>query len=166
MPVATFVLGVVLAIIGGQAPASPFPPNVMGRTVCARAYVQGVGWQNWRCASRGGALYVGTTGQSRRIEALSVWTASTGGVCLAGYVQGTGWTGTRCGGERGQVTVGSAGRGLRLEAVRINTHTGVCVAGHVQRVGWQAWRCGAAGHSVVGGTTGQGRRLEALRLSV
>jgi uncharacterized protein YjdB len=165
MPIAMIVAALAVVLAGPPA-TSPFPPNIQGRTVCARAYVQGVGWQNWRCASRGGALYVGTTGQGRRIEALSVWTAGTGGVCLAGYVQGQRWTATRCASERGEVTVGSAGRGLRLEAVRISTHTGVCVAGHVQRIGWQAWRCGAARHTTVAGTTGQGRRLEALRLSV
>jgi hypothetical protein len=153
------------AVATGIAVAAPFPPNVQGRTICAHAYVQGIGWQGWRCASRGGALYVGTTGQSRRLEAVSIWTAGTGGVCLAGYVK-AGWTRTRCTGERGEVTVGIAGRGLRLEAVRISTHRGICVAGHVQSVGWQAWRCGSAGKPAVGGTTGQARRLEALRLSV
>jgi uncharacterized protein YjdB len=166
MPIAMIVVGALVTAVAGPVAASPFPPNVMGRTICARANVQGVGWQSWRCASRGGALYVGTTGQSRRMEAVSIWTAGTGGVCLAGYVQGTGWTGTRCAGERGEVTVGAAGRGLRLEAVRINTHTGICVAGHVQKLGWQAWRCGSARNPAVGGTSGQERRLEALRLSV
>jgi hypothetical protein len=166
MPIAMIVAAALAAVVAGPAVAAPFPPNVQGRTICARAYVQGVGWQSWRCASRGGALYVGTTGQNRRMESVSIWTAGTGGVCVAGYVQATGWTGSRCGGERGQVTVGTAGRGLRLEALRIRTHIGICAAGLVQSLGWQAWRCGSAGNSAVGGTTGQARRLEALRLSV
>jgi hypothetical protein len=156
----------VLTALIGPVRTSPFPPpNIQGRTICARAYVQGVGWQSWRCASRGGALYVGTTGRRLPLQALSVWTSGTGGVCLAGAGPGTGWSRTRCVGEHGEVTVGTAGRG-RLEAVRVSTHTGVCTNGHVQNLGWQAWRCGSAHHAVIGGVSGQGRRLEALRLSV
>src|SRR5688572_8204350 len=95
--------GGVVATVSEPVAAAPFPPNIHGRTICARAFVQGTGWQTWRCASRGGALYVGTTGRSRRLEAISVWTAGTGGVCLAGHVQRIGWTAPRCAPDRGQV---------------------------------------------------------------
>jgi uncharacterized protein YjdB len=40
-----------------------------GRTVCANAHVQDIGWQGWRCGS---SVSVGTTGQSLRLEAIII----------------------------------------------------------------------------------------------
>src|SRR4051794_10651242 len=58
-----------------------FPPAGYDRlhalgaaTICADAYLAGYGWQGWNCDADGRAVLVGTTGQHRAIEALSIGT--------------------------------------------------------------------------------------------
>lgn len=153
-----------------QAPAlSPAAKGRLARlrsTVCVNAHVQNIGWQGWRCSRDGRPVLVGTTGQSLRLEALSISTRRTGGVCAQAHVQNIGWQPTRCSGNDDSVTVGTVGRSLRLEALRLSTRTGVCAQAHVENVGWQNWKCGRPRSSVTVGTVGQSLRMEALKVRV
>ncbi|MFD9789881.1 polysaccharide deacetylase [Streptomyces sp. NPDC059070] len=83
--------------------------------MCAQAHVAGTGWQNVRCGADGQTVTVGTTGQSRPMEAL--WLSpSTGTVGAQAHVQNYGWMGWQNGNP---ITVGTTGAALRLEAVQI-----------------------------------------------
>jgi uncharacterized protein YjdB len=83
--------------------------------VCADAYLQDIGWQGWRCAKDGSTAMVGTTGQSRRMEALAVQ-VGTGTVCADAYLQDMGWQGTVCGNP---AIVGTEHQSRRMEAITI-----------------------------------------------
>jgi hypothetical protein len=149
----------------------PKPPEVAGTakragvnaTICLNAHLQGIGWQGWRCQPTGRVDSVGTTGQSRRMEALAVVTFGTGGVCAIAHVQNIGWQGWACGGDAQVIAVGTTGLSLRMEALGIGTFgSGLCARAHVAFLGWLGWTCVPPGWAGFVGTTGQSRRMEAL----
>lgn len=132
-------------------------------TICMNAHLQNIGWQGWRCQPSGKIDSVGTTGQSRRMEALAVITFGVGGVCAIAHVQGIGWQGWACGGDAQMIAVGTTGQSLRMEALGIGTPgAGLCARAHVAFLGWLGWTCPPAGFAGFVGTTGQSRRMEAL----
>lgn len=159
-----------------QQPAlSPAAESFLARArrgVCINAHLQNIGWQGWRCSRNNRAVTVGTTGQSRRLEALLILTRRTGGVCAQAHVQNVGWQRTRCARDNRPVMVGTTGQSLRLEALRLNTGSRfnngnrICAQAHVQNVGWQRWRCSQRFRPATVGTVGQSLRLEALRVRV
>ena len=139
--------------------------RIVRPTVGYRAHLQGSGDQG---AVRDGAV-AGTTGQSRRLEA--VWMGLgkgfpvPGGIRYKSHVQGSGW-------ERGWARdggrSGTAGESRRLEAVRVEL-TGqvarrydVWYRVHAQGLGWMGW----AKDGARAGTTGQSRRLEAIQVVI
>ncbi|MEU9376441.1 hypothetical protein AB0D94_22070 [Streptomyces sp. NPDC048255] len=83
--------------------------------ICANAHLADVGWQGWRCAGDGAAVTVGTTGQSRRMEALGLQVGS-GSVAAQAHVQDHAWL-NAVGGN--PVYVGTTGQSRRMEALRI-----------------------------------------------
>ncbi|MGW2815922.1 hypothetical protein [Streptomyces sp. NPDC001415] len=83
--------------------------------VCANAHLADIGWQGWACGRDGDVVTVGTTGQSRRMEALGVQ-VGTGSVGAQAHVEGYGWLSSVSGNP---VYVGTTGQSRRLEAVRI-----------------------------------------------
>ncbi|GII97494.1 hypothetical protein [Sinosporangium siamense] len=130
--------------------------STSARVVCYRAHVQDIGWQSVRCDGQ----VAGTTGQSRRLEALTVAVSiDVGGVCYQAHVQDIGWQSVRCNGQ----VAGTTGQSLRLEALAIAVSSGnICYRAHVQDIGWQSVRC----NGQVAGTTGQSLRLEAISITV
>ncbi|WP_211275662.1 MULTISPECIES: hypothetical protein [Actinoplanes] len=143
-----------LTLSAGTLPASaqPAPP---GRYVCYEAHVQNVGWQGRQC--NGGVA--GTTGQSLRLEAITITGGGVGALCYEAHVQNVGWQSRRCNGE----VAGTTGQSLRLEALTITASRGsVCYNAHVQNIGWQGWRCDGE----TAGTTGRSLRLEAIMIKV
>jgi uncharacterized protein YjdB len=131
-----------------------------GASVCMNAHLQDIGWQGWVCADNPASATVGTTGQSRRMEALAIVTWGTSGICANAHLQDIGWQGWACGGSGEVVTVGTTGQSRRMEALALQAGVGsICANAHLQDIGWQGWTCG--GYIVVG-TTGQSRRMEAL----
>ena len=122
-----------------------------------RAHVQNIG----DTATAFSAATAGTTGQSLRMEALSVWGAP---VEYRTHVQDIGW-----GPWVAEGWAGTAGRSLRAEAVQVRPRAGVmdsawrveCRA-HVQDVGWLPWVADGA----TCGTTGRSLRLEAVQLRI
>ncbi|GLZ33731.1 hypothetical protein Lesp02_59190 [Lentzea sp. NBRC 105346] len=130
--------------------------NPAARAVCYNAHLQDIGWQGARCNGE----IAGTTGQSRRLEAIVIVVSTdVGGVCYNSHLQDIGWQGTRCNGE----ISGTTGQSRRLEAIAIGASIGsICYNSHLQDIGWQGTRC----NGQVSGTTGQSRRLEAIAIVV
>ncbi|MEU7133490.1 hypothetical protein [Streptomyces sp. NPDC046261] len=131
-----------------------------GRIVCYRVHVAEQGWLPAECD--GGVA--GTTGQSRRIEAIEVAVGNVGWVCLNAHLADTAWQGTRCGNDFENVVAGTTGQSRRLEALNIRVSSGsVWARAHVQDIGWQN---AVRGKAVTVGTTGQSRRMEAVQIDV
>ncbi|GAA0343764.1 hypothetical protein [Streptomyces blastmyceticus] len=83
--------------------------------ICVEAHAADIGWQGIRCGGDLQNVTVGTTGESRRMEAL--WLSPrSGSVSAQAHVQNYGWMGWQSGNS---VTVGTTGASLRLEAVQI-----------------------------------------------
>ncbi|MFI6051038.1 polysaccharide deacetylase [Streptomyces violascens] len=133
-------------------------PNA--RVICYAAHVQDIGWQSAVCDGS----VAGTTGQSRRMEALAISTSGVGGVCADAHLADIGWQGWRCGGDGTVVTVGTTGQSRRMEALGVQVGSGsVGAQAHVEGYGWLG---SVVGNPVYVGTTGQSRRMEAVRIWV
>jgi uncharacterized protein YjdB len=130
--------------------------NPAARVICYNVHLQDIGWQGARCNGE----IAGTTGESRRVEAIVIAVSTdVGSVCYNSHIQDIGWQGSRCNGE----ISGTTGQSRRLEATAIAVATGsVCYNAHVQDIGWQGTRC----NGQIAGTTGQSRRLEAIAIVV
>lgn len=145
-----------------QAQAGVVRNGIVG-TLCMNAHLQGIGWQGWRCQPNGVVATVGTTGQSRRMEALAVVTYGAGGVCANAHVAGIGWQGWACGADGQVIAVGTTGQSRRMEALGIGSFgANFCARAHVASLGWLGWMCAPPGYAGYVGTTGQSRRMEAL----
>ena len=134
---------VAAAVIGVSVPA-----DAASRTgVWAVGHVQNIGWGDPN------PDFVGTTGQSLRLEALQLVDPVAD---IQGHVQNLGWGGwTQVG------VVGTTGRSLRLEAIQVQGRNAkVWCQAHVQNIGWME----PVSDGQVCGTTGLSLRLEAVRL--
>lgn len=128
-----------------------------------RSHVQEKGWLSW-VNDLGTA---GTTGQSRRMEALNLKLTESnysGNIEYRSHVQEIGWQGWQKNGAQ----TGTTGQSKRLEAIEIKL-TGelakiynVRYRSHVQGIGWQAWKS----NGQTSGTTGQSLRLEAIQIQL
>ena len=144
----------------GNVPQPPSTPSATP-SVRYRGHVQDVGWQGF---VQNGAT-AGTSGQSRRIEALEISLANqsvSGGISYRSHVQDIGWQGFV---QNGAMT-GTSGRGARLEAIEINL-TGemanaydIYYRTHVQELGWLDW----AKNGQPSGSAAYGYRMEALQI--
>lgn len=89
-------------------------PTGMSATI--RAHIQGIGWREYECIG-GKQTTIGTTGQSRRIEALEILKTSgipSGkGLKMMAHVQTLGWTQNWT-----SIGVGTMGLSKRLEAIK------------------------------------------------
>lgn len=118
------------------------------------AHIQGIGWQGWKKDGQ----TAGTTGESKRLEALTVRLENTAAELeMQGHVQGKGWTTIRGNGE----VIGTIGLGLRMEAIRLKvTGLNVQYRVHVEYEGWTDWKR----NGEEAGTTGQSKRIEAIEI--
>lgn len=90
--------------------------NTNGKT-CAQAHSRDIGWGAFVCADDGREFAVGTTDQSRPLEAFKFGnTAQTS--CNEAHVQNTGWQGYACVIAGQYRTAGTIGQSLRMEAAR------------------------------------------------
>jgi hypothetical protein len=96
-------------------PAGPARPGAR-KHVCYQGKVQGIGWQEWVCDGD----MAGTTGQSRRLEAIRFkgW-GEPAGVCATAYVD-PGWQNLRCGFEGEVFDVGSPNQSLPIWGLRLD----------------------------------------------
>ncbi|SHI89666.1 hydrophobic W protein [Clostridium amylolyticum] len=143
-------------IEGKKVQSAPAPDPAPKPSVIYEAHVQDIGWQG----KRKNGETAGTTGQSKRLEALTIKLENTSAKLeMQGHIEGKGWTSIRTDGE----VVGTMGESLRLEAIAIKG-IGVTVTYrvHVQDIGWTNW----VRDREVAGTTGQGRRIEAIEIKL
>ncbi|MBQ9043556.1 MAG: RICIN domain-containing protein [Eggerthellaceae bacterium] len=149
---------VVLEAKAAQTSASE---GIIG--VRTAAHVQSIGWQAPALAGETS----GTTGQSKRVEALKIsLDAGTvgGGITYNVHVQRKGWIN----GVSNGAVAGTTGQSLRMEAVQISLTGAIAQAydvvyrAHVQSLGWQPWTLNGG----TAGTTGQSKRVEALQVKL
>lgn len=103
----------------------------------------------------------GTTGKSKRMEALRIETFD-GTIIekVEAHMQGIGW---KIYDHPGKNTIiGTTGQARRLEALRIKTSKPCKMRGHIQNIGWTDW-IPCDGDQMIG-TTGKSLRLEAIEI--
>jgi len=135
--------------------------GILGLTY--QAHVQDIGWQ----ASVGSNGLAGTTGRSKRIEALKIDVTGLdipGDITYRAHVQNVGWQGW----VKNGALAGTTGRSLRVEALEVKL-TGelaneydlyYCV--HVSNIGWLGW----AKNGETAGSTGMSHRIEAIKVAM
>ncbi len=145
-----------------DADPAPAPAKVPSATVTAHVQKKG-----WLVSVSGGAV-AGTTGKSRRLEALTLAVPDadvSGGIEYRSHVQRTGWEKSW---KRDGKRSGTTGKSRRLEAVQIRLYGqmekkyDVYYRVHSQRYGWMAW----AKNGERAGTQGKSRRLEAVQVVI
>ncbi len=124
-------------------------------------HVQSYGWQSTKCDG----VLSGTTGESKRLEAISIALgdkAGDGGITYRTHCQNYGWMPWVTDGEMS----GTFGEGKRMEAIQIKL-TGAAAEGfdvyyrvHAQTYGWLDW----AKNGEAAGTATFGKRLEAIQI--
>ena len=129
--------------------------------VSYRSHVQVIGWQAWV----GDGATSGTTGLSRRLEAVNIRLDSVaGGIEYQTYVQGTGWQNWVADGALS----GTTGQSLQTEAINIRltgaaaTQYDVYYRVHVAFFGWLDW----AKNGSPAGTLGYDYRMEAIQVQL
>lgn len=130
------------------------PPSPPSPSVVYEAHIENIGWQE---PKRNGET-AGTTGQSLRLEALTVRLENSNArLEMEGHIENKGWTTARTNGE----IFGTIGESLRLEAIKIKSdeHT-IMYRVHVQDIGWTDWKQ----NGEVAGTTGQAKGIEAVEI--
>ncbi len=126
-----------------------------------RAHVADNGWLDFVEAGQ----TAGTTGESRRMEALQINLTNAGNAKLtySAHVADKGWMNSVEDLDNTE-TAGTVGQAKRMEAVKINVEglEGYTIEyrAHVADIGWQNWV--KAGE--VAGTTGQAKQIEALEI--
>ena len=117
-----------------------------------KVHIENTGWQDWRYDGE----TAGTTGESKRIEALRIDYDKD--VYAKAHIQDIGWV------DYGKIdintVIGTTGEAKRLECI--------CLKGnfkyraHIQDTGWTAWT-NADGIATLG-TVGQSLRMEAIEI--
>lgn len=117
-----------------------------------RVHIEGIGWQKWEADG----TTAGTTGKSKRIEALQIDYNKP--VYAKAHIQDIGWK------DFGKITkdtvIGTTGKSKRLECL--------CLKGnfkyrlHLQDTGWTCWT-NADGVCTLG-SVGQSLRIEAIQI--
>ena len=132
-----------------------------------RTHIQDIGWSNYSCNGKAS----GTSGQSKRLEAIKIELGSSissqlsGSIQYRSHIQDIGWeNGWK---ENGQAS-GTSGQSKRLEAIQIRL-TGkvaekydVYYRVHVQEFGWLDW----AKNGESAGSQGYSYRLEAIEIQL
>lgn len=138
------------------------PSIVNVTTLSYSTHVQDYGWMNTASSKQTS----GTTGQSKRVEALKIGLpnelAALGDIKVEAHVQDYGWMGV----VGNNQIAGTTGQSKRIEALKISltgelaNQYNVVYHVHGQDYGWQKWKRNGA----VAGTTGQSRRIEAIEI--
>lgn len=126
-----------------------------------RTHVQTYGWQDYVM----GGGYSGTTGESKRLEAIQIGLINqkySGDIEYRVHVQSYGWMNWNIGGR----VAGTTGESKRLEAIQIKL-TGIMAEKydiyyrvHSQTYGWLGW----AKNGESAGTEGLAKRLESIQI--
>ena len=130
------------------------------------SHIQGDGDISGTSSSLAEQLNLGTTGELKRLEALSIALGKyvDGGISYSAHIEGTGWQAERSNGELS----GTVGQSKRMEALKVSL-TGKVAEGHsvwyrahVQGYGWLGW----AKDGEKAGTEGLSKRLEAVQIII
>ncbi len=127
-----------------------------------QTHIQNIGWQEKKVDGQ----MAGTTGQSKRIEAVWIHVDSQlqGGIQYRTHVQNKGWT--EWTDPDSEQWSGTTGKGLRIEAIQIRllgeleNYYSIYYRTHIQDYGWLGW----AGNGEFAGTQSYGKRMEALQI--
>ena len=130
------------------------------------AHIQTYGDTSGSTSDATSAVTIGTTGKSKRLEALtvSVSSAVSGSITYSAHVQDVGWQDWVSEGE----VAGTTGQSKRVEAVKIQLtgdladYYDVYYRVHVQTGGWLGW----AKNGAIAGTTGISYRVEAVQVVI
>ena len=123
--------------------------------VSYRGHLRQYGWANWQCD---GAM-VGSTGQSRRIEALQI--DPVGQMDVTVHVRGTG--DKKYTNITKDTILGTTGESLRLEAIKIESKDTIYMYRvHQRDIGWSKWCV----NGQVAGQTGKSKQMEAIEIKV
>jgi len=136
-------------------------PTVSFTAVIYQTHIQDIGWQGYV----GNGATSGTSGQSKRLEAIRIKLAGIdGGIEYRTHVQDYGWMAW----SANDALSGTSGESKRLEAIEIRL-TGaaadlydVYYRVHAQDTGWLDW----AKNGASSGTAGYGYRLEAIEVKL
>lgn len=150
--------------------SAPEPSVANNTTLTYCAHVQDYGWMNPVTSNQ----VAGTTGQSKRVEALKVSLtgelANQYDIIYRVHVQDIGWQNW----VRNGRIAGTTGQSKRIEAIQIylrnkadrvkieNVDKTVSYSAHVQDYGW----LNAVTNGNIGGTVGQSKRMEAIQVSL
>lgn len=129
-------------------------------SVTYETHVQDIGWQK----PKEDGEVAGTTGQSKRIEAIDIKLNSQyeGNVVYQAHVQDIGWQDQV---ENGAIA-GTSGQSKRVEALRvwltgdIANHYSIQYRVHVSNLGWLDW----VSDGMLAGTTGRGLKIEGIQI--
>jgi hypothetical protein len=166
---ALWLSGILLALgimTTERADAKPLAYNTCSanRGIFYQVHVKDFGWLNPAC-NMGVA---GTTHQSRRVEAIRIWSSPDAEVCYKVHVTGVGWW-TGCNGE----VAGTVGQGKQVDAIAVWSPTvTICYEIHVAEEGWMDNPPTEDGYYAPTFCSGQearaqkkeGRRIEAIRI--
>ena len=144
--------------------SAPEPSVANNTTLTYCAHVQDYGWMNPVTSNQ----VAGTTGQSKRVEALKIGLPenlrSLGDIRVETHVQDYGWIGA----VGNNQLAGTTGQSKRVEALKVSL-TGelanqydIIYRVHVQDIGW----LNAVTNGNIGGTVGQSKRIEAIQVSL
>ena len=157
MIMAIAILVTAFLYTGGEVEAATAVPKIT-----YQAHSQDVGWMS---TVKNGAT-AGTTGQSRRLEALKInlKDGKKSAISYRAHVRNVGWQGWKSSGA----VAGTTGKSLQIEAVQIKL-TGnyaklydVYYRVHVAAAGWLAWTKNGA----TAGSTGSAIRVEAIQVKL
>ncbi len=165
-------LAVVFAIactVLAFAPPETVDASALGYTLSGTCHVQDYGDTGGKWDASTGTLTLGTRGQSKRVEAITVNftnnTGYTGSLRYRVHVQDYGWQAWKSAGQM----AGTRGEAKRLEGIEIEltgelaNHYAVLYSVHIQDYGdSQGWVSAGA----LAGTTGESRRLEEVKIKV
>lgn len=152
---------IVLVKKGGPAPGQTETPFISKPSVVYSSYVQTYGWLG--NVSNGSTS--GTTGQSKRLEAIKVSLQNTqysGGVSYKTHVQSYGWLDSVSNGKMS----GTTNEGKRVEAIQLSLtgeiaqHYDIYYRVYAQSFGWLGW----AKNGQSSGTEGLSKRVEAIQI--
>lgn len=142
----------------------PTPPVTINNDVSYSAHCQTYAWN---APSGSNGTTAGTTGQAKRLEALTIKLAdkSAGSIEYRSHLQGNGWESgwAKDGGQSG-----TTGQARRIEAIQVRLtgerakSNSVWYRVHSQTFGWMGW----AKNGEPAGTTGMGKRAEAYQVVV
>ncbi len=144
---------------GATAGGSFICPNIQYKT-----HVQDIGWQS----TKNDGNTAGTTGQGKRVEALSISLSNpelSGNIEYRTHIQNIGWENTWH--KNGEVS-GTIGQSLRVEALQIrlsgniSNRYDVAYRVHVQDYGWLGWALNGA----MTGSSELSKRIEAIEIKL